>query len=200
MNINFKSCAQVLLLMAVGILIYYPSLDVMPYISEGDIGRDLYAYEMTLEGKIPYRDYFYNYGPLMPYYYALFFKAFGFKISSILLGRVILNLICGWLIFESLRLFFRPLAAMLGTWWYWSFNQDFTFTFNHTGGVCLLLLIIYCLLQRTIQPKPFTTGVIVAALFLLLLVKLNIGLAALLATGISYVLINTMHGKGKFHS
>jgi hypothetical protein len=127
MSSKMKNVLSLLLLIVVGLFIYFPSLDILPYMAEGDTGRDLYAYEMTLEGKTPYRDYFYNYGPLMPYYYALCFKFFGIKIPSVLFGRMILNMLSGLFLFGCLRLFFRPIVAILCVWWFWSFNQDFSY-------------------------------------------------------------------------
>ena len=41
-------------------------------------------------GKLPYKDFWWVYGPLMPYYYGLFYKIFGMHITSVLLGRAVL--------------------------------------------------------------------------------------------------------------
>src|SRR3990167_7907265 len=71
------------------------------YFAQGDHGRDLYAFKATLQGEAPYRDYFWEYGPLMPYYYSLFFKFFGVEIPSILLGKMILNVLSGAFIYLS---------------------------------------------------------------------------------------------------
>src|SRR6185295_16896930 len=109
--------------------IYYPTLDTLPYVSEGDTGRDLYIFERTLQGNIPYQDFYWPYGPLMPFYYALFFKLFGVKLFSVLLGRVVLNIISGLLIFAGLSLFFPPVFSILGAAWFWSFAPEFTYTF-----------------------------------------------------------------------
>ena len=49
-----------------GLILLLPCLIYQDMFAQGDHGRDLYAYAMTLKGALPYRDYFWQYGPLMP--------------------------------------------------------------------------------------------------------------------------------------
>ena len=51
-----------------GIVVLYPFIDYQPIMATGDHGRDLYAARVALEGRVPYRDYWWVYGPAMPYY------------------------------------------------------------------------------------------------------------------------------------
>jgi hypothetical protein len=54
-----------------GLFLLLPGVQSQPFIATGDHGRDLYAAAAILQGEVPYRDFWWVYGPLMPYYYAL---------------------------------------------------------------------------------------------------------------------------------
>src|SRR5580704_3994959 len=87
-----------LLVLVVGILITAPYANYQDFLSQGDHGRDLYAAQAVYRGELPYKDFWWVYGPLMPYYYGLFFKIFGTHISSMILGKLILRITGGVLI------------------------------------------------------------------------------------------------------
>ncbi len=80
-----------ILLFLAGLLILWPYHNFQEYLAQGDHGRDLYAGQAVLRGETPYKDFWWVYGPFMPYYYAVFLKLFGPAISSILLGYGILK-------------------------------------------------------------------------------------------------------------
>src|SRR5271154_7486888 len=87
-----------LLVLLAGIFITAPYSNFQDYLSQGDHGRDLYAAQAVYRGELPYRNFWWVYGPLMPYYYGLFFKVFGVQISSVLLGKLLLRILGGILI------------------------------------------------------------------------------------------------------
>ena len=68
------------------IIYVWPELNFQDMLAQGDHGRDLYAFEAVLKGQLPYKDFWWVYGPIMPYYYGLFYKISGFHITSILAG------------------------------------------------------------------------------------------------------------------
>ena len=80
-------CLLLLLVFGTGILITAPYARFQGPLSQGDHGRDLYAAQAVFRGELPYKDFWWVYGPLMPYYYGLFYKIFGIQISSIILGK-----------------------------------------------------------------------------------------------------------------
>jgi len=162
-----------------GLLILLPHVQYQPYLAQGDHGRDLYCFQQTSEGKTPYRDTMWLYGPLMPYYYALFFKFLGNKIQSILIGEMILKLFAGIFLFLSIRLMTSSKWAVLAALWFWSFHTFFFFTYNHTGGIMFLLSVVYFLFRYidTQQKKFLYWGLF--STFLLAFVKINYGFAAL---------------------
>ena len=176
-----KNTGYLLLTILLGLIILAPQHNIQVYLAQGDHGRDLYAFQSTLEGKTPYRDYFWEYGPLMPYYYSLFFKFLGIHIPSILIGKIILNLSSGVFIYLILSTLITPLMAVLGACWFWVFWPDFWHTYNHAGGVTMILANLYLLFLylQDQKVKYLYWGLI--PLFLLSLIKVNFGWIGLLA-------------------
>lgn len=113
---------------ALGIVILWPELNFQNWLSAGDHGRDLDAAEQVLRGKTVYQDYWWVYGPAMPYYYAVFYKIFGIKVQSILIGKFFIKLTAGILCYLAVTTLFNPWTALLATLWFWTFQQDFFFT------------------------------------------------------------------------
>lgn len=156
-----------------------PYLTFQGYLSQGDHGRELYAAEAVMRGAVPYRDFFWNYGPFPLYYFALCFKLFGVSINSVLAGRAIFNLLSGMLIFHSLSLFIPLSFAYLAAVWFWFFNPDFHFTYCYTGGMTAFMLLTYALLLYIKKPRASYLHWALFAVFLLCLTKINFGIAAL---------------------
>ena len=121
-----------ILTIILGLVIVWPSIDFQPLLSQGDHGRDLYAFKKTLDGALPYRDYWWVYGPLMQYYYALFYLLFGISIKSVLIGKTILGVLCAAAFYLTFNLVSAPLWAFLASLWFLTFFPDFFFTYNHT--------------------------------------------------------------------
>ena len=119
----------------------WPELNFQDIISQGDHGRDLYAADAVTHGKLPYKDFWWVYGPLMPYYYALFFKIFGVHITSVLLARAFLVIACSVLLYLSAACLMAPGLAFLAAAWFTQSRQEFFFTYNHVGGIAAELFI-----------------------------------------------------------
>src|SRR6202142_4383188 len=82
MKFNSKTIF-LLLTILMSALYVWPELNFQELLSQGDHGRDLYAFDAVTHGKLPYKDFWWVYGPIMPYYYGLFFKIFGVHITSV---------------------------------------------------------------------------------------------------------------------
>ena len=118
-----------------GVFILYPFLDYQSIMATGDHGRDLYAARAALEGRVPYRDYWWVYGPLMPYYYALFFKSLGVHVPALLTGKALLSLVSALLIYGTLlTATVTPLLALIGALWFLVFPPDFFISFGASRG------------------------------------------------------------------
>ncbi len=102
-----------LLTILMAALFIWPELNYQDLLSQGDHGRDLYAFDAVTHGKLPYKDFWWVYGPLMPYYYGLFFKVFGVHITSVLLGRALLVILC------SVFFYLSAACLMSPGWLFW---------------------------------------------------------------------------------
>ncbi|MDP8264251.1 MAG: hypothetical protein P9M12_02070 [Candidatus Aceula lacicola] len=144
-NLLFKHQKILFLLLTVfmGIFIFTPYINFQPVLAQGDHGRDLYTFKATLDGSAPYQDYWWVYGPLMPYFYALCFKILGVSVQSILIGKIFLIFASGILFYLTLCLFASPLMALAGTVWFWSFRPEFFYTYNHAGAIPFFILTIF---------------------------------------------------------
>ncbi len=182
------------LLIFLAIIIHLPQLDFWPAIVQGDLGRDLYAFCRTQHGDLPYRGYFYQYGPLMPYYYAVFNILFGVNITSVLYGVILLDVLAGMLIYLILIRWTTPVTAILGASWFWLFYEKIIFNFNHIGAVPLILINVYLLIKFYESPRIWVFWGVVATVFILLLIKINIGLCIFAS---SFLIILAMIIKGR---
>ncbi len=143
---SFKYIILAITLTLIGFYLY-PQMDIQPYLAQGDHGRDLYVFDRTLHGDKVYADYWWVYGPLMPKYYSVFVKYLGVQIPSIILGQQLLILLSALFFFLILNRISSPITAALGTLFYVVFRQEFFYTYNHTGGVFLSIVVIYFLLR-----------------------------------------------------
>ena len=175
---NFRKIGILLVLLA-GVLILYPAYNVQLGLTQGDNGRDFYCFKETFDGALPYRDYWWVYGPLMPFYYGFFYKFFGVNISSVLFGKMALNLLSGLLVYLSLSMYTSAVIAVLAALWLWIFGPDFTYTYNHIGGIFLMLSVVYFMFLyiKDARRRFIWAGAFLC--FLLSLVKINIGFSTL---------------------
>ncbi|MBI3602353.1 MAG: hypothetical protein HY209_05625 [Candidatus Omnitrophica bacterium] len=171
-----------LLTVFAAILFGGPHLGFQDNLAQGDHGRDLYTFEQVLHGKLIYKDIWWVYGPLMPYYYGLFYLIFGFKITSILLGKFILNILGGVFFYLAAGVLMPASWAFLASYYFLQTQQDFFFTYNHIGALTLTLAVFWLLL-RYIDEKKLRLGFwALACCFIIGLIKINFGITALMVT------------------
>jgi len=186
-----KKAIFLVLTILVGIFILEPLLNFQPYISTGDHGRDLYSFQKTMEGALPYRDYSWLYGPLMPYYYSIFFFIGGISVQSVLFGQALLILLAGLFVFLTCSIFLPPVASFICALWYWAFRgAEFFYTYNHIGGLVSILATLYCLFKYLDQKHLFHVWIGFISIFLLMLIRLNMGATVLVAFTFSLLLID----------
>ena len=171
-------------------LFVWPELNFQDLLSQGDHGRDLYAFDAVTHGKLPYKDFWWVYGPLMPYYYGLFFKIFGVHITSVLLGRALLVVVCSVFFYLSAACLMSPGLAFLAAAWFTQGRQEFFFTYNHIGGIAAELIIRWCLLSYIRTGSMRYLWIALVAGFVLGLVKINFGLAGLVGIVLSVLWID----------
>ncbi len=177
------------LVLLAGILILGPWLFFQGELSQGDHGRDLYAFERTLNGERPYRDYWWVYGPLMPYVFAGFFGLFGIHVSSVLLAQYLFTLAAGLLFYACASRLTRRPTAVIATLWFWVTPSYFFHTYNHTAGLAFLFAVLLAALRFRQSGGRADILLGFLGVFGLCLVKLNIGLGVFLAYGIALSLL-----------
>ncbi len=176
---SFKNDIFFYLTFAAGLLTQAPHFDLYGFIATGDHGICLYAFERTLHGEVPYQNYLWIYGPLMPYYFATFLKMLGVNIMSILFAEALLTLGAGLMIFLTLRTLSFSAAGFLAALWFFIFEHSFFYTFNHAGGILAVTAIIFFLARYVTQRNANALWAATLTAFLLALIKINFGLIAL---------------------
>ncbi|MBF0479303.1 MAG: glycosyltransferase family 39 protein [Candidatus Omnitrophica bacterium] len=186
----------VILTLLTGFFIVLPFANFQAYLAQGDHGRDLYGYWIVYQGGLPYRDFTHLFGPLMPEYYALMFKLFGVKIQSVLLGQNILIVLNGFLVYQICRQFGTNFFAYTFSLMYWGFRDiEFFYTYNHTGGLTAILLLVYALIRylNSYEIRYLYVGFFSSTL--LMLIRLNMGIAFWFGFGFCVLLIHGINQK-----
>ena len=163
-------------------IIGWPHLHFQDLLAQGDLGRDLCTFEQVFHGKLVYKDIWWVYGPLMPYYYGLFYLLFGFKISSILLGKFILNTLCGIFFYLASTVIMPAAWAFLASCFFLLSQQDFFFTYNHIAAMALTLAVFWLLLRYIYETNLRLGWWALLMSGAMGVIKINFGLSALLMT------------------
>lgn len=144
--------------------------------SEGDFGRDLYAFYLTFKGQLPYIQFDWVYGLFTPYVYATMFKIFGVSVLTAVSVYYVIYVFCIVLVFVIVRSFYNNLVACLSTLLFMSYYGFFIYNFNHVFGTFTLLVILF-LLKLFLETKKdkwlFSLGI---CCFILTSIKLSMGL------------------------
>ncbi len=179
-----------ILVVLVTLLVSWPEHNYYPLLSQGDHGRDLYAAQEVLRGKLPYKDFWWVYGPLMPYYYAPFYLLSGKTIVGFLVGKIVLKAVCAGFFYLAASALMAPSVAFLAALWFVQSQQDFFFTFNHIGGIAAELAILWLLFSYLQKSQMRYLWWTLPCVFIYALIKINFGLAALAVVVISTALID----------
>ncbi len=172
------------------ILTGYSNINYIELLSTGDHGRDLYASSAVVRGEMPYTDFWWVYGPVMPYYYGLCNLIFGTKISSVFLGKLFIEITLGILFYLGMARFMSAYLACLGAIWFLQSRLEFFFTINHIGGIACALGVAYCLFSYLQQPQVRYLWLGLLASFIFMLIKINFGLASLAGLLLSVAIID----------
>lgn len=173
-----------------------PTINIYPEFSIGDMGRDAYAFWVTLEGQLPCRDYWWQYGPSMILYYAFWLLMLGVNLVSLKIGLSVLLFLCALVTFATLRLFTDRIIAFLFSLAFLRLNLGWTF--NHVGCFPFLLMIFFSLWKfyRTQRKRWCYLGVL--AVIAISSVKITAGLASFVAFFLSLLLYRRPASKHLF--
>ncbi|MBF0571419.1 MAG: hypothetical protein HQL12_06055 [Candidatus Omnitrophica bacterium] len=184
-----------LLTLLASALFFFCSLHYQYILSQEDHGRDLYTFAQVSQGKHIYKDMWWEYGPLMPYYYALFDILFGLKISSVLLGKAILNIFgCLFFYLASCEIMSTP-WAFLSACFFMLQQHDFFYTYNHIGGIALFLMLFWQILKYFRNGDQKNIFLALGSCLLIGFIKINFGISALAATFLSIIIIEIIHSR-----
>jgi len=164
----------------IGVIAVLPQVFYQPFFLQGDHGRDLYIFQQTAHGAVPYRDYDTANGPLMPYYYGAALSYFGETIQSVLFGYALMIFLAGFLIFLIARKGLPPGMAFLCALWYWAWRgQEFFYTFNHIGAIVAALATVHSTITNIEwqRRRYFLFGL--CSSLLCMLIRPDIGIASL---------------------
>jgi len=176
---RFRNIFILFLVLLAGLALFYPYHDFQLHLAQGDHGRDLYAFKKTMDGAVPYRDYWWVYGPLMPYYYALCYKLFGVNIHSIILGYRFLDFLSGLTAYLTLLTVIPAWMSAIGALWFWVFVSPFEYTYNHAGGLLAILVVIYFIFRYLQNQNIRYAYAGLFSAFLLGFIKINFGFSML---------------------
>jgi hypothetical protein len=179
--LRHEKMAFLLLTFLVGVLIYITRCDFQPFVSQGDHGRDLYAFKRVVEaGAVPYRDFSWLFGPLMLYYYAVFFKILGVSIQSAIIAQNVLVVLTGvFLYLAASRCMPAPLSFICALW-YWAFRgREFFYTYNHSGGLLCLVVLVFALFRYLEDPRIRHVVAGFVAAFFFLMIRPNMAIAVM---------------------
>ncbi len=168
----------------------YSNLNYIELLSTGDHGRDLYASAAVIRGEMPYKDFWWVYGPVMPYYYGLCNLLFGTKISAVFLGKLFIEITLGVFFYLGMARFMPAYLACIGAIWFLQSRLEFFFTINHIGGIACALGVAYCLFSYLRQAQVRYLWLGLMASFVFMLIKINFGLASLAGLLLSVAIID----------
>ncbi|MDP8267013.1 MAG: hypothetical protein P9M07_08780 [Candidatus Aceula meridiana] len=193
-----KPLFLLLLIIAAG-AIFLPIHNFQTPIAQGDHGRDLYAFQQVSEGAVPYHDFWWVYGPLTPYLFALIFKIFGASIQAAIATQLAFKVCTAIFFYLALICFASPIFAFAGALWFLKFQPIFPHTYTHSLGITTSVAMIYflfCYLQF-FQKKYLFFGLVAG--FFLFFMKINFGMVNLAAFSSSFLILNYVFKETRAH-
>ncbi|MBF0483914.1 MAG: hypothetical protein HQL25_04315 [Candidatus Omnitrophica bacterium] len=179
-----------------GLFFVLPLSNFQAYLAQGDHGRELYGYWLTSQGGLPYRDFTHMFGPFMPEYFGLLFNIFGATVQTALLGQNLFIVLNGVLIYLICKQFSSNLFSYTFATVYWGLRDfEFFYTYNHTAGIFAILGVVYMLIRylNSYSIKFLYAGFTFSAL--LMLIRLNMGIAFWFGFGLCVILIHILDQK-----
>ena len=166
-----------------------------------DFGRELYVPWQLSQGEVLYRDIAYFNGPLSPYFNALLFKTLGVGLMTLVIANMAILTVLTFLAYRLLSLISSRFAATAACVCFLvvfalaqytnTGNYNFICPYSHelTHGLLLSFTGIYLLSRYLNKPRPIFFGLVGLCLGLILLTKVEVFLAAVLALVVGLILV-----------
>lgn len=179
------------LVLFISIYFFRLPLEFTSCTDEGDFGRDLYDFWLVSQGKLPYIDFNWIYGPVVPLLYGLIFKLFGVSAFNALVLWYVNFVVSVVLLFYVIKTFSNRFLAFVASLAFMLYYQGFLImVFNHVTGLIFMLLSILFLYKYYLSNKNNYAYYVAISCFLLMMVKLNIGIAFSLPVFVFLILFN----------
>jgi hypothetical protein len=184
MKLSSKSLYLIFTIL-VGLGVSWTFLNYEPFLSQGDHGRDLYCIQKTSEGQHPYRDFWWEYGPGMLYYYAGLFKVLGPTIQTAVFGKQVVVFASGIMMYLAASQFLPPIWAFMIGIFFFAFRPEFFYTFNHAGAMLMIISMLFFLFRfYRLRDHQSVFGALIC-IFFLNLIRINFGFSCLTGLFIS---------------
>lgn len=149
-----------------------------------DSGREMYVPAMLAEGKMLYRDVWYGYSPLAPYWNAFLFRTFGLHLNVLYWAGSLAALGCAVLLFLTGKRLSSWLAGwtagaviLMQAFHAWHFSFPLPYSFSSVYGCLMACLFLWCAVHACQSDHWGWMFVAGAAAATALLLKLEFGLA-----------------------
>jgi hypothetical protein len=153
-----------------------------------DVGREMYVPAMLANGKMLYRDVFYGYMPLGPYFNSWLFRLFGAHLNVLYWSGSLSALACALLLFATAKTLGSTLVGwtvaaviLMQSFHGWLFSFPLSYSFPSVYGCVAACVCLFCIINAA-KSKGLRWIVAAAnAAALAFLIKLEFGAACYLA-------------------
>jgi hypothetical protein len=149
-----------------------------------DTGREMYVPAMLAQGKMLYRDVWFGYGPLAPYWNALLFRTFGIHLNVLYWAGSLAALGCAVLLFLSGKRLGSVLAGwaagailLMEAFHAWHFSFPLAYSFSAVYGCLTACLFLWLAIHAAQSTSPLWMLSAATAAAVALLIKLEYGAA-----------------------
>jgi hypothetical protein len=165
-----------------------------------DCGREMYVPAALSTGKRLYFDVWYPYGPLIPYWHALLFRAFGVHLYLLEAAGIATIAVTTAVLYSLGRMFLPWQLAFAGAFALLlqafqtstsplaEFNYVLPYSYPAAYGVMLFTLLAWVLIRDALHPRPWRIWLAGGIAGLEAITKIEFGVAAFLLVGGAIVL------------
>lgn len=162
---------------------------------EGDIGRDLYYYYLVSMGQLPYIDFNWIYGPLMPLIYGLGNKILGVSLNSTLQIWYLILLTSTYFLYFIVKTISNRFFGFIAGSYLICYYGFILHTFNHIGALPVILASIFLTFLYFKEEKVKYMYLLAICYILLAFIKINMALVFSVPTYLTIYLFHYFNKK-----
>ena len=126
-----------------------------------DCGREMYVPAVLSQGQVLYRDVWYLYGPLAPYFNSLLFRVFGVHLTPLYLAGSLAAVICAYGVYRFALYFAHRVVAfaaafivLIQSFCGGIFNYPLPYSYAAVYGSAIALLFLLTAMRSAFEPSP----------------------------------------------